>query len=307
MSRVVVIGEINVDLVLTGLLGFPVPGKEVLADGLALALGSASAICAVGLARLGNAVSFVGKVGADPWGDFCRDVLTREGLDIAAVERDPALQTGLTISLATPRDRALITYVGSIAALAAEDVPEDAWRGSDHLHVSSYYLQRRLRPGCKALFARARAAGVSVSLDPGFDPDERWEADLVDVLTQVDLFFPNEVELRALTGAADPAEGLRRLRNGRTRTVAKLGAHGCMTLDGDRVVAVPAFPVQPVDTTGAGDSFNAGFLDAHLAGRPVADCLRVGAACGALSTLRPGGTGGQPSAGELAAFLRSHG
>src|SRR6185436_16626221 len=101
----------------------------------------------------------------------------------------------------------------------------------DHLHVSSFYLQERLRPGVAAVFARAHAAAISTSLDPGFDPADRW-TDVRDALTGADLFFPNEVELRAITGLDDVRLGLARLDNGRTRTVAKLGARGAATLEG---------------------------------------------------------------------------
>jgi sugar/nucleoside kinase (ribokinase family) len=302
---VLVVGEINVDLVLTGMSAFPVPGREVLAQDFTMALGSASAIAAVGLARLGETVWFVGKVGADPWGDFCLSALGGTGVDVRRCVRDPALKTGVTVSISSAADRALCTYLGAIAALGADDVEALDLTGARHLHVSSYFLQTGLRPACRALFARAHAAGLTTSLDPGFDPHERWGRDLIDTLSEVDVFFPNETELAAIAGTDDPAVGLRRLDNGRTRVVAKLGARGCMTLEGGEVLARPAFPVRPVDTTGAGDSFNAGFLHAWLNGRPLPECLRWAAACGALSTLAAGGTASQADAAAVEAFLRA--
>ena len=114
------------------------------------------------------------------------------------------------------------------------------------------------------------------------------------------------MELAAITGTEDPAEGLRRLENGRTRVVAKLGKNGAMTLEGGRVVQVPAYPVVTIDTTGAGDSFNAGFLHRWLQGAPIVECLQLGAACGALSTLGLGGTGAQPTLAEAEALQRAH-
>jgi len=116
---------------------------------------------------------------------------------------------------------------------------------------------------------------------------------LKDTLREVDLFFPNEVELRGITGTDDVREGLKSLENGRTRTIAKLGPRGAAALVDDAVVEVAAFPVEPVDTTGAGDSFDAGFLFAWLDGRPLPECLRWGTACGSLSTRGSGGTGYQ--------------
>jgi sugar/nucleoside kinase (ribokinase family) len=223
------------------------------------------------------------------------------------VVRDPGIKTGVTVAITSPRDRALVSFLGSIAALRADDVHDAAFAGFHHLHVSSYYLQERLRPGLRNLFTRARRLGLTTSLDPGFDPSETWAPDLVETLREVDLFFPNEVELRGLTGTDDPAEAMRHLENGRTRTVAKLGKGGAATLDGGQLVRVPAFPIEPLDTTGAGDSFNAGFLHAWLRGASSLEALRLGAACGALSTRGLGGTARQADLPEAQAFVREHG
>lgn len=305
MKKVLVAGEINPDLILQGYRSFPAPGKEVLVDDFVTTLGSASAVCAMGLARLGDPVSFVGKVGADPWGAYCADTMAAAGIDVSRVVRYPALKTGVTVSITSPRDRALVSFIGAIGALRAADVPDDALAGARHLHVSSYFLQEGLRPGCRSLFARARAAGLTISLDPGFDPSERWEKDLLETLAEVDLFFPNDVELRAITRTDAIPDALRRLAGGRTRTVAKLGAQGCATLaDDGRVLQAPSFSMEAVDTTGAGDSFNAGFLHAWLAERPLEECLRWGVACGSLSTRGLGGTARQPTAEEAERLVR---
>jgi len=305
MKRVLVVGEINVDLVLQGAHAFPIPGKEVLVDDVVMTLGSASAICAMGLARLGTPVAFLGKVGTDPWGDFCLDVMREAGIDVSRVAGDAKLKTGVTVSISSPHDRALVSYLGSIRALRADDVPSSAFAGFDHLHVSSYFLQEGLRPGLRGLFVRAHAAGLTTSLDPGFDPSERWEADIVSTLAEADLFLPNEVEITAITRRGNIAEALRQLENGRTRVIAKLGAEGCMTLEHGQPLAVPAFRVDPVDTTGAGDSFDAGFLHAWLRGLPVRDALRWGAACGSLSTRGLGGTSRQADPAEVERLVGS--
>jgi sugar/nucleoside kinase (ribokinase family) len=97
-------------------------------------------------------VSFISKVGRDTWGDFCLNALASAGVDVSSVIREPAVKTGLTVSISSPRDRALVTYLGSIAALRASDVDTAMLEGFRHLHVSSFYLQEALRPGCRALF-----------------------------------------------------------------------------------------------------------------------------------------------------------
>ncbi len=303
--RFLVVGELNPDLILSDYQSFPTLGQEVLVNGLDLMLGSASAICAVGLARLGNTVRMASKTGADEWGDFCVDVLARAGVDTSFVKRDPQSKTGLTVSITSSKDRALVTYLGAIATFQAADIDAGAMDGCRHLHVSSYFLQQGLQKDCRALFAAAHARGLTTSLDPGFDPSEKWQSGLRETLEETDVFFPNEVELRGLGGSPDPADCLGRLENGRTLIVAKLGADGCMVLDRGNPLHVPAFPVSPVDTTGAGDSFNSGFLHAWVRGLPPSEALRFGAACGALSTRAVGGTGCQASLEEAEAMIHA--
>ena len=316
MKRVLVVGEINVDLICQGYHAFPSPGREVLVDDFQMVLGSASAICAMGLARLGTPVTFFGKVGDDPTGRFCLDAMRERGIDLSPVVLDPAIKTGVTVAITSPSDRALVSFLGSIAALREADVPRTLFRSADHIHVSSYYLQEGLRPGVAKLFREVKAAGLTTSLDPGFDPSEKWGPDLRETLAHVDVFFPNEVELRALSGSDDPEKAVRSLQKdqtqvaagerGATLIVAKLGAQGALALDRDgKAVRVPAPRVTVVDTTGAGDSFDAGFLHAWLSGAPLADCLRLGAACGSLSTRGLGGTATQPDLTEARALMET--
>jgi sugar/nucleoside kinase (ribokinase family) len=303
VKRILVVGEINVDLVFKNCQALPSPGREVLAEDFIMTPGSSSMICAMGLARLGNPVVFHGKVGADPWGSYCLDALRGADIDIASVVPDAALRTGITASLSTPQDRALVTFAGAIDSLRAGDVSEALLTSADHLHVASYYLQRALRSDCRALFARARDAGLSTSLDPGFDPQQAWASDLLDTLAEVDLFLPNELELAAITGHDGLLDGLHALDNGHTQTVVKRGQRGCASLQQGQLLEVPAFAVDPIDSTGAGDSFDAGFLHAWLRGLSLPDSLRWGSACGSLSTRGIGGTAGQANAAEVQALL----
>ena len=299
MLPVVVVGELNVDLIFSGCSQLPAFGTEVTVEGFAMTLGSASAICAVGLARLGRPVSFVGKVGADPWGEYCVRALRAAGVDVQGVKRDADLQTGVTVALAGPRDRALITYPGATEALSAADLPSTFDSGPRHLHVSSFFLQAAMRRSWRDLFRRVREAGWSVSLDPGCDPAGIWAGDLRDLLPLVDVLLPNEVELTAIAGVQDPEAALRALHTNQTTVVAKIGAAGSIALEDGRLRRVAPPPVDAIDTTGAGDSFNAGFLHAWLDGQPLRACMRAGVACGALSTRALGGTAAQPTGKEL--------
>jgi sugar/nucleoside kinase (ribokinase family) len=293
--RILVAGELNLDLILQNYLSFPALGQETLVEDITLTLGSSGAICAAGLAKLGNQVSFTGKLGCDSWGDASLEFLAKLGIESSRVIRDAAVKTGITVSITSPRDRAMVTYLGAMEAMHLDEIAAPGWDGLHHLHISSIFLQRALRPDLKPLLALAHAHGLTTSIDPGFDPEEKWGRDVIDTLAEVDVFLPNEVELAGITGLSDPEQALQALANGRTLTIAKLGRSGCAALEGGKLVTVSAFPVETVDTTGAGDSFNAGFLHAWLRKDPLLSALRFAAACGAISTLAAGGTTAQPT------------
>ncbi len=306
--KILVAGELNVDLVLGGYNAFPEPGKEVLANSASLTLGSSSAICAGALATLGVPVAFIGRAGCDVWGDLAVNRLSELGVDTSAVIRESGITTGITVSISSATDRAMVTYLGSIELLQAADVNLAAFAGVTHLHVSSYYLQRALRPGLRQLFAQAHAEGLTTSLDPGCDPANEWDrGGISSVLAETDVFFPNAVELAGIAGepeGSDPQIALRKLPAS-ALVIAKLGAEGALAsiAGGREWIRQTPFPIVPVDTTGAGDSFNAGFLYSWLRDRNIRQALAYGAACGALSTRGVGGTAALPTAAEAAEFL----
>jgi sugar/nucleoside kinase (ribokinase family) len=306
MPKILVIGELNVDLILSGLPGLPVLGAEIMAGDLRVVLGSSSAICAAGLARLGAGVDFLGKVGRDNYGDFVVDELGRLGVGTQHVIRDASLRTGVTISLTYPHDRALVTFAGAMRDLRLADVDPSILAGYRHLHAGSYFLQTGLQAGLPELFDLAHRAGLTTSLDTGHDPEERWGGQaLLELLDRVDIFLPNEVEARALAGTDGVEEALRFLGRRAGLVVVKRGAAGAAALVEGRVAACPAFPVDVVDTTGAGDSFDAGFLFARVVRQwPADEALRLANACGALSATGYGGTAAQPAFEEATALMR---
>jgi sugar/nucleoside kinase (ribokinase family) len=306
-NGVLVVGELNVDLILSGLAAFPVLGKEILAGGAHQVMGSSSAICAAGMARLGLQVDYLGKVGTDTYGDFVTDQLRALGIGTHHVIHDRSAQTGVTVSLTYPDDRALVTYLGCSSELRLEDVDKSILPGYSHLHVGSYFLQRGLQSGLGELFQRAHHAGLTVSLDMGFDPYEEWGDDsLMAVLPLVDVFLPNEVEARGIARVDDTEAALRVLAPRTRLIVVKCGASGAMTLRDGQIIHSPAFQVDVRDTTGAGDSFNAGFIHAHVFQcLPPEGAMRFANACGALSTTGFGGTGAQPRLEQVHAFLEA--
>jgi sugar/nucleoside kinase (ribokinase family) len=208
------------------------------------------------------------------------------------------------VILNVPDDRAILTHLGAIDALRAEQVNRALLAQSRHIHVTSFFLQRNLRPGLAALLTQARAGGSSVSIDTNWDPSERWDDGLQDVLAQTDLFLPNEQEARAITGATTLDDALTRLAATIPTVAIKNGAQGAVCRRGDQVVRDPGFPIQVVDTTGAGDSFNGGFLYGWLQDWELADALALGCACGTLSTQAAGGTSAQPTLSQARSLIQ---
>lgn len=300
---VVVIGELNVDLLLYGDVTPAFGQAEKLLDDAVMTVGSSSAIFAHGASRLGLRVAFVGKVGADPFGEFMKDRLARAGIDTSAILVDPALKTGLTVHLVRGADRAMLTHMGTIPKLRPEEVPRTLLKDTRHVHLGSYFLQRGVQGGLSGLFADARAAGATTSIDPGWDPSEGWASGISDALLETDVFLPNEQELLSLARKPSTDEALHEFVDVPT-VVVKQGEAGALgRKDGKTARCVPP-SVESVDTTGAGDSFDAGFLFGMLEGYDFDRALRTGCLCGALSTMGPGGVEAQPDLRRLSEFER---
>ena len=305
-KRILVIGELNIDLIVSGLTAFPSLGQEILAGGLSRVLGSSSAICAAGLARLGARVDFLGKVGVDEYGEFIVDQLKHLRVGTQHIIRDNVIRTGVTISLTYPKDRAMITYPGCISHLKLDDIDLSILREYAHVHVGSYFLQKRLQPDLVALFVQAHRQNLTVSLDTGCDPDGKWgDSSLLTLLDLVDIFLPNENEARAIAREDETEVALRKLSERAKLVVVKYGASGAMTWREGQIIRSPGVQVNAVDTTGAGDSFDAGFIYAHVVrGMALEEALRFANACGALSTTSLGGTASQPTLEQVQSLLR---
>jgi sugar/nucleoside kinase (ribokinase family) len=300
---VVVIGELNPDLILTGEVRPAFGQAEKLVDDATLTLGSSSAIFACGLARLGLRVAFIGKIGDDDFGQFAKRALDTRSVHTGGVVIDPGIKTGLSVILSSGNDRAILTYMGSISALRYQEIDLGLFDQARHLHLGSYFLLNALKPDIPWLFDAARARGLTISLDTNYDPAEEWNGGLGQVLARTDVFLPNETELRAISGVGDLETGLRVLSDRGPLVAAKLGPQGAIAYYRHKTVRAGSIPVDVVDTTGAGDSFDAGFVYGYLAGWELERTLRLACVCGALSTRAAGGTNAQPTLTEAMARL----
>ena len=300
---VCVIGELNPDLILTGDVVPEFNQTEKLVNQATLVIGSSSAIFACGAARLGLRVAFAGKVGQDEFGEFMRHSLEDAGIDTSAIITDTSLKTGLSVILSTGTDRAILTFPGTIPQLHSDEI-DPAWiTQARHLHIGSYYLQDALRPGLPELFILARQAGLSTSLDPNYDPSENWDGELVNLLSKIDIFMPNMKECCAIARSPDLDRAAEYFLQHVGQVAVKMGAAGALARQGDSITRVPALPTDIVDTVGAGDSFDAGFIYGFLHGWDLLRTLQMATVCGSLSTRKAGGTAAQPDLYEALSYL----
>ncbi|MEU9746006.1 carbohydrate kinase family protein [Streptomyces niveus] len=311
-----VVGDVNPDIVV-GPLGAPLAfgQREQLVDSGLLTLGGSAAIMACGAARLGLKVAFAGRVGDDEAGQFVVAALAARGVDTGAVRIDPALPTPLTVVVTRDDgDRTILTAPGTLAATRADDVPDALLGDCRHVHAASYFLMPHLARALPGLFRTAHDRGATTSLDTNDDPAGSWDKDgsqgLGALLAVTDILLPNAREARALAGLPDdtPLDTVAgQLAARGPLVVVKDGADGALAHNGRSAVRTPGIPARPLDTVGAGDSFDAGFVAAVLAGRSTADALELAAVCGALSTRAYGGTPAQPTWDEAHEAHQTHG
>ncbi len=298
-----VVGDCNPDLVLSGGDVRPAFGQgERMVGAADLVIGGSSSIAACGAARLGLTTAFAGVVGDDLFGHFTREAMTAAGVDMSPVATDPTTPTGLSVVLTEGEDRATLTAQGTIGAVTAALVSDALLARTRHVHTGGYFLQDAAGE-IGELFRRARAAGATTSLDPGADPAERWDGGLAGLMPVIDQLLPNEVEACGIAGIGDVEAAALALAARGPEVLVKCGPAGVLAVSGATVVRAPALAGELVDTIGAGDSTNAGWLAGRLNGWPIDRAARLAAVCGSLSTRARGGTAAQPTLAEAEAAL----
>ena len=294
---VITFGDLCVDLIITGADVTPQFGQvEKLVENYTLEMGGSCSIFACQAARLGLRTAILGRVGPDSFGQLMIDRMNEAGVDTRYVTVDPNLKTGLGIALCPPGDRAILTYMGTVNVLQPGDVSDELLASARHLHHGSYYLHTGLRPGIPDIFRRAKALGLSISLDTNWDPDEKWDGVLDELLPLTDVFFPNDQEALHLSRQGSLDEAAQAFLEQGVRVVAlKAGAKGARIYTPTERLERAVVPVSGGDSIGAGDSFDAGFLAGWLRGLPLERCLEIGMACGRAVASKIGGVAGQLS------------
>ena len=305
---ITIAGELNLDLVLYGLPEILPLEHEMLASGFQLTLGSSSAILAHNLAVLGRKVGFISLIGRDEIGMIALDRLRECGVDVSRVRHaESSTGTGVTVLLHHGSERRILTYPGTMAEMSIDDLDIDYLSHSRHFHLSSLFLHKALIADIPDLLRELKGRGLTLSLDTNDDPDDIWGGVLPQILPLIDILFPNERELLRIACESSMESALKMLSSVVPMIVVKRGPQGCLLQIGQDRFAIPAIQVTPVDSIGAGDSFNSGFLAAWLGGKSAADAARAGNIAGALSVLRPGGTEAFRDRALSADFFSRHG
>lgn len=289
---IIALGELNVDLLLNKIGGFPEVGKEIFAKDMTLTLGSSTAIFAANAASLGAKVSFLGMVGNDDFGAFVRTSLEKRGVDTSNLIEVSTAATGLTAILNYDQDRANVTYPGAMSIMGVKDIRPEVIAQAKHVHISSIFLQETLHKDIYEIVKLVKDNGATLSMDMQFDPEEKWDFDYKKILPLVDIFMPNIQELTAVTGKKTLEEAVAEVCPYINVLVVKMGSKGSTVVTKEGEKFLPAMlNSNVVDAIGAGDSFNSGFITAFVQGKDLEYCQYLGNLTGAINTTAAGGTG----------------
>jgi sugar/nucleoside kinase (ribokinase family) len=306
---IICLGILVADIVGRPLRSVPDPGRLVLVDEMSLHTGGCAINTATALARLGLPVEVIGKIGTDSFGDFVLNALAERGISSIGVTRDSQVGTSATmVMVSQDGERRFVHYLGANAHLTLADVDLSMVEAGSILHIAGSLVMPGIDGEPTAeLLRHARAAGVTTFLDTVWDDTGRWMDTLAPCLPYVDYFVPSLPEGQALTGKDAPTEVARALLACGVKTVGlKMGVDGCLVLSaGGQMLRIPAFQVDVVDATGAGDAFAAGFIAGVWQEWDLEKTARFANAVGALSVTGLGASGGVRSLSETISFMEN--
>lgn len=290
-KKLLVVGELNVDLILNGIEGFPKIGSEIIAKTMNFTLGSSSAIMASNISAMGVETSFCGMIGNDEFGNFVRKELQAKNVDIQYIKTAKNLKTGTTVVMSYDQDRANVTYCGAMRALTHDEIPWEHIEDFNHFHLSNYFLQNGIKKDITEIFKKAKDSGLTTSLDLQWDPANTWDFDYKSCLPYVDVFLPNEAELIALSKKGNLQDAEKEILKYANILALKMGEKGAKVITRDlHHLVKPYLNKTYKDAIGAGDSFNAGFIQKYLEEASLKTCLQHANLMGSLNTLKRGGT-----------------
>lgn len=309
MPEVIALGDLNVDII-AHFTAFPHKGGDALASSTELHCGGSAANTAIGLARLGVGTGLIARIGPDSWALKALHCLQAAGVDPGGLQRDGAVMTGLMyVVVTTDGDRTILGYRGANVFTDPNQVSEAYIQSARLFHLSGYaLLSEPQRSAALLALEMACRHGLTVTLDPGLTISQAALDEMHALLPVVNILLPNLREAQKLSGWVDPEDCIAALlMKGCRMVVLKLEQDGCLVGSADGLVRVPGFAIETCDSTGAGDSFAAGFITGYLAGLDPHAAAILGNALGAITAARVGAGTAPPERHEVLALLRKHG
>ena len=300
---VYVYGDINIDLVIPGVDKFPALGQEDVVEIMNTYVGGGAALFTLGMGKLGLRPVFQGTIGDDCYGKFILDEFKNKNVDHSLLSISNINKTGISISFTNEIDRSFLTYRGTNDEINLSKIDLDKVKEARHIHLTSY-MGRKNHGSYLELLQKLKEEGTTtVSFDVGWDDSGEWYEGIYELFPYIDILFMNETEAMHYSRKANVLEAIHSFGKTCPLVVAKCGKIGSIAVRNEKVYEAGAYSVQAVDTTGAGDSFNAGFVYGFLKGKSIEDSLKCGNGCGALSVTALGGNTGFPAEHELIQFM----
>ena len=302
-----VFGDVNIDLVIPGVEKLPAPGQEDVVDTMETFVGGGAALFALGLGKLGLHPVFQGCIGKDCYSRLIQEEFQKKHIDCTLLEQREDLKTGISISFTNEKERSFLTCRGGNGLSGLDRVRIEDVKQARHFHMTGYEGEKNHEEYLQFLKRLKAETSVTVSFDVGWDPQEVWSRKIYELFPYIDVLFMNETEALHYSGRETPEEAAREFASLSRIAAVKLGKKGSLAAAEGRLYQAASFPVTAVDTTGAGDSFNAGFVYGFLTDRDITCCLRYGNACGALNVTALGGNTAFPDKAKLETFLEKQG
>lgn len=297
MKDVYICGDVNIDLLIPNVTCMPKGGTELVVDNMYTAIGGGAALTALGLAKLGISVDFEGNIHSDMYGDYILSEFKKAGVGIKHLHFSEKNKTGISLSFTNKDDRGFITYRGTNSEIDLSSVSVEHAGESRFMHVTGYCGEKHDK--YLDLLKRVKKAGVKVSFDLGWDDSGLWYKGITELFDYIDVLFMNETEILHYSGCDTLDEAIARFKRDDMILAVKCGKDGSVACRGAELVKRGGLSVKAVDTTGAGDSFNAGFLCGVLNGLSLSDCLMYGNITGAMSVTAYGGNTAFPDKDTL--------
>jgi ribokinase len=297
-------GDVNVDIVIPGVEHFPLPGQEDVVDTMNTYVGGGAALFTLGLGKLGLNPVFQGTIGDDCYGKFIIDEFKQKHVDSSLIKISEINKTGISISFTNEKDRSFLTYRGTNEEINLNSIMIDKVRKARHIHITGYAGSINHDQYLNLLKKVKEDKEITVSFDVGWDDTGEWNEGIYQLFPYIDVLFMNETEAIHYSRKESAKKAIADFSKYCNLVVVKLGKNGSIAFSDKIAYEAEPYTVTAVDTTGAGDSFNAGFIYGFLKGKAVMECLKYGNGCGALSVTALGGNTGFPTEQKLIEFIK---